>query len=578
MSFTPPWWMAIGLPLLLPLGMLSRRLRPAAVGFAPWSPLPALGVAVWAGADRVVGFDWLLLGMQLGIDATARVFLLFTAPLWIVAGIYARGYLKREARERFFPFFLLTLGGNLGLIVSQDLVSFYFFFSLMGFSAYGLVVHDRTAEARRAGKVYLSLVIVGEMLLLPALLLIASAAGGIDLNRVPAAAATGPMRNLMIGLTLAGFGIKAGALPLHFWLPLAHPVAPTPASAVLSGTMIKAGLLGWIRFLPLGEATLPAWGGLCIAAGILAAFYGVGVGLFQKNPKVVLAYSSISQMGMMTVPVGVGLAAPGAWPIASAAVLLYALHHALAKGALFLGVGVAERAGERGWPRRLIAAGLLLPALALAGAPLTGGAIAKSELTRAAALAPPWSDWLGIVLTVAAVGTTLLMGRFLFLVWPSSKPAHGDLSPLLWQPWAILLLGVAFLPWRFASGPVSEAVMKTLSLSYFWPIGAGALLIWSAWRLSRTTPVGATLPPGDLVVWVERAAEGLQTYWSGKSGALPVLFESKRSLVLEGYRRRIAPRIRPILSQLERRLGQWSITGSLFLLLIAVLFALLTIK
>jgi hypothetical protein len=104
-----------------------------------------------------------------------------------------------------------------------------------------------------------------------------------------------------------GFRYQSRCGLLHVWLPLAHTVAPTPASAVLSGSMIKAGLLGWIRFLPPGGGGDPAWGAVFIAAGITAAFYGVAIGLGQKHPKTVLAYSSISQMGLITVAFGIGL-------------------------------------------------------------------------------------------------------------------------------------------------------------------------------------------------------------------------------------------------------------------------------
>ena len=112
---------------------------------------------------------------------------------------------------------------------------------------------------------------------------------------------------------------------MHVWLPLAYKAAPTPASAVLSGAMINAGLLGWLRFMPLGLEALPQWSVVVLAAGFGAAFYGVLVGLFQEEPKTVLAYSSISQMGLMTVGVGIGLAAPESWPLCSSVVLVFAL-------------------------------------------------------------------------------------------------------------------------------------------------------------------------------------------------------------------------------------------------------------
>ena len=338
--------LAVALPLLLAALALAR---PSLAGtLASLAALPALIYGLLWQPGAGVDLPSLLLGTRLGLTELTRVFLLFTAFLWTAAGIYARSYLGGADRG-FFAFYLLAMAGNLGLVLARDIATFYLFFSLMGFAAYGLVVHDGTQRALWAGKVYLVLVIVGEAMLLPAVLL-AAAASGNDLANVPSGVASSPYRDLIVVLTLGGFGVKAGALPLHVWLPLAHPAAPTPASAVLSGAMIKAGLLGWLLFLPLGVAELAGWGTLCVVVGLTAAFYGVLVGLTQENPKAILAYSSISQMGFMTVGLGAALLAPQARQLALTAVALYAAHHALAKGALFLGVGVSERArGRQRW-------------------------------------------------------------------------------------------------------------------------------------------------------------------------------------------------------------------------------------
>eukprot|EP01035_Chromulina_nebulosa_P057631 gene57631-78962_t len=125
------------------------------------------------------------------------------------------------------------MAGNLGLVLAQDAASFYVFFALMSFASYGLVVHSRTPEALHAGRVYLALVVLGELALFAAIALAWQAAGSLNFADIGPALAVSPWRDAVIGLTLVGFGIKVGALPLHVWLPLAHPVAPTPASAVL---------------------------------------------------------------------------------------------------------------------------------------------------------------------------------------------------------------------------------------------------------------------------------------------------------------------------------------------------------
>src|SRR6516225_7782006 len=122
-----------------------------------------------------------------------------------------------------------------------------------------------------------------------------------------AALPASPWRDPTLVLLIAGFGLKAGLVPLHVWMPLTYPAAPAPAGSVLSGAVVKAGVIGLIRFIPLDHGT-PGWGEALAIAGLLSAFYGVAVGITQANPKTVLAYSSISQMGLIAMVVGTGLA------------------------------------------------------------------------------------------------------------------------------------------------------------------------------------------------------------------------------------------------------------------------------
>lgn len=241
----------------------------------------------------------------------------------------------------------------------------------MGLSSYGLVVHEGDRDALRAGRVYLILTLCAEVVLFMAMILIATQTGTV----VPTPEDLTRLGDLTIGLLILGLAVKAGLVPLHVWLPLAHPAAPIPASAVLSGAMIKVALLGWLRFLPIGELALPGWGLLFVVVGLATAFFAVPIGLVQSNPKVLLAYSSLSKMGLMVVVVGATLIEPA---IAGAVVIgigLYAGHHALSKGALFLGVGLRKSAP--GPSQSWVLVGLLVLALSMAAVPLTGGAVAK---------------------------------------------------------------------------------------------------------------------------------------------------------------------------------------------------------
>lgn len=567
---------AVALPLLLALGLASRGGRGVARALAPWAALPALAATFVVPVGSETSLTWLFLGSRVGLDETGRVFLLFTALLLLLSGWFARSYLADDARRgRFFVFFLLAMAGNVGLVLARDVVTFYVCFSLMSFASYGLVVHNGEPESLRAGRVYLMLVVLGELMLFAALAMMASSAKSLLLRDV----VNQPMSHATLALLLLGFGIKAGALPLHVWLPLAHPAAPVPASAVLSGAMIKAGLLGWIRFLPLGQEAFPQWGALVIGAGLAAAFYGAIVGVTQSNPKTVLAYSSISQMGLITLPVGAALMLPALWPTAQTAILLYALHHALAKGALFLGVGVASHAGSA-WQRRWLLLGLLLPALALIGAPFTSGALAKAALkSDITSLPSPWSGVLPVALPLAAIGTTSLMARFLWLVW--SKPAaHGLSRPGLWVSWGSLLGAVGLVAWILPVANVAarEALHLAKVASGLWPLAIGLVIMWvTLARFKRHKALSyPRIPAGDwlaVMSWIApsaaRLGRMLHPYGLG--------IRSKVTAAILVLPFRPSHPV-PLCSRLEEWLRQWTVAGLMLLSVAAVFYLLLSAR
>lgn len=462
------------------------------VRLAPLALLPAL-IAGLLPAGTSLELEAVLLGMRLGLDETGRVFLLFSALIWLFATVYAQTWLAGDARRtRFFGFLLAAAAGNLGLCVAQDVLSFYWLFALMTFSAWALVLHRATPAARHAGTVYVVLAVLGEIALLLALLPIV-AAGGMLIADVPAIVAASPWRDAIMCLLLIGFGVKIGVLGLHVALPLAYAATPAPGAAVLAAAMIKAGLLGWLRFLPLGHA-LPDWGTLFIALGLAAAFYGVVVGIAQREPKVILAYSSISQMGLITAGVGLGMMTAVSGAAALSAVTLYALHHALAKAALFLGEGLARV--TRGHARRWVLAGLALPALAIAGAPLTSGALAKQPFKELAPYAP-WPEALSLLLIGTSVGTTLLMVRLLWRI-RQAQPAQTDTYRLpLLLPWygalAAVLVGAWLLPGAHRGAFAADALVDAAL-----PVLIGVALASIGGALLRGRRLG--LPPGDILL------------------------------------------------------------------------------
>ncbi len=528
------------LPLLVVLGLAQPALRRISLGLAAWAALPAVLAAMLLPDGAEVRVSALVNGARFGIDETGRTFLMFTGLLWWLAGHFGAHYLVDDRRrERFTAFYLLAMAGSLGINICLDPISFFMLFAVMSLASFGLVAHNGDEAARRAAKIYIALTLLGETFLFIAVILIVSGGHPTLPYRDPEAS------NMIIALVLVSFGIKAGALPLHFWLPLAHPAAPMPASAVLSGAMIKAGLLGWIRFLPLGAVSEPNWGLFCVIAGLAAAFYGAIAGVTKASPKVVLAYSSISQMGLITVPIGIALAFPAVAPLSIVAALIYALHHGLAKGVLFLGVGMGHYTARL---RSLVFAGLLVPASALAGLPLTSGAVAKSALKSAAGLTD-WYGWLVPLLSLTAIGTTLLMARFLVNLYTDTKEECRE-KPRLWTSWAGLQLASFLLIWLWPLAQDASAATLSIdkALGALWPALVGTILGLIFWQFFwRRTASAKDRPERDILRKLE-----IGIWHSGASVAAT-------------------------LGKVEQRLRDWPFAGVVFLVTLILFFAMLSL-
>jgi hydrogenase-4 component B len=418
-------------PLLIGLVPTLRGGVRIALWLLPLAPLPALVFALM-GAPGVILLPDLILEMSLGAMKGGALLIGMTASVWTAAGLYAALTFAGEgqANGRFCGFWCLTLAGNLGVFLALDIATFYVAFAAVSLGAWFLVVHDRTAQALHAGKVYIILAIVGEATLLSGLLIGADAAGSFTITQVRDALADASLGGPAAALMVAGFGIKAGMVPLHVWLPLAHPAAPVPGSAVLSGAIVKAGLIGVLAFIP--AAAMPELAGAVTALGLFGTFGAALWGLTQRDPKAVLAYSTISQMGLMlTLAVSTGAAiAP-----------FYALHHGLAKGALFLLVGVYLAArSERDRRAALVLAGAV--ALSVAGLPFTGGSLVKAAAK--AEVAP----WLALTISASGATTTALLGWWLVtLSNKAPKPMRdaGRWEALYAAP-LVLGLGALVLP------------------------------------------------------------------------------------------------------------------------------------
>ncbi len=503
------WIAPVLLPLALLIGLAWRPLRTLVLWLTPWAAVPALAVAL-AAEPGFIDLPWLVLGARVGLDPAGRLLLGASAAVWLAAGLAVDT--RRADSVRFMAFYLATMSGSLGLAVALDATSFQLSYALMGFAAYGLVAHDRTGPALRAARFYLGAVVVGEVMIFAGAVLLYPVARSTVFGDLIAAYFHAPAGGTAFLLLLGGFAIKSAVLPLHGWLPPGYVAAPSAGTAVLGGAMINAGFLGWLRFLPLGEASGPAVGLTLVGIGVVGALYGTAIGLLQRDPKAVLAYSSVSQMGMLTIGLGTAILVPQAWPLVGPALLLYAVHHGLSKGALFLGLPVLS-AGGPGRIRWAAAAGFLLPALALAGAPGTTGALAKDALKRATHVLPEaWSGLVGFILPVAAVGTTLLMGRALVLAWPRPGLAAAAVPVRWWSGLAlagVLAAGPWWLPWSVGWAAPLPGVSSIVAAA--WPVILGGLVAWAGVRSRHRGAPGQrpVVPPGDLWVGIERALKRL---------------------------------------------------------------------
>lgn len=492
-----PLWLVPAAPLALLLLFVLPQARGWARALLPLAALPALLAALAVPGPMPVRLDWLLLGAEFALTDTGAAFLFFTAVLWGFAGWQALRLLADDPhRDRFLACFLVAMTGNFGLLVAQDMVSFYTFFSMMSLASWGLVLHGGGAAQRFAGKVYIAFAVTGEIALFAGLAWGAFAAGDLMLS----AMASEGVPPLAVALAAGGLLVKLGAVPLHLWLPLAHSAAPAPASAVLSGAMLKAGLFGLMIVVPLGEATWPTAAAALAAMALAGLVLAPALGLVQGDPKAVLAYSSIGQMSLMALGLAAGLAVPESWPFIAPALILLATVHAFAKAALFLGVP-AIWTSPRGATRRAILLTLTLPAFALAGLPGTGGYYAKDALKVGLLEMPQgWSLWLEPALFLASLGTALLMIRALLLLRAAEhNPSVPGDSTLPWFG-LVLLSGVGL-----SLAPVLVVPSASLKLADFLPVALAGTLAMTALALARATRTRVDPPaPGELLGLLHR--------------------------------------------------------------------------
>ena len=381
----------------------SPRLATAlGAGAAVVGGLFALAGAVqvlYRGSPAEINIPWQVPfgALSLGLDPLSAIFVLPVAVVVMAAAVYGTGYLQGHGGAGLSWFFFNMLAATmLSVVVARNGVLFLISWEGMSLASFFLVMSEyRQESVRRAGWTYLVAMHLGTACLLALFLLLGRGLGSLDFDQFavePAWAGT------LFVLAVVGFGTKAGFMPLHVWLPEAHPAAPSHVSAVMSGVMIKTGIYGLCRTLTFLGEPQPWWGWTLITIGVLSAVLGVLFASAQHDLKRLLAYSSVENIGMITLGLGVGLLGVAYHVPAMAALgflgaLLHVFNHALFKTLLFLGAGAVQRGTGT---RRIDRLGGLLKRMPVTGTTFLIGASAISGL-------PPLNGFLSEVLIYLGV-------------------------------------------------------------------------------------------------------------------------------------------------------------------------------
>jgi formate hydrogenlyase subunit 3/multisubunit Na+/H+ antiporter MnhD subunit len=439
-----------------------------------------------------LGLPWL--GAHFRLDALAAFFLLVVNLGGATASLYGLGYGKHEeAPARVLPFFPAFLAGMNLVVLADDAFTFLFTWEFMSLSSWALVMaHHRRPGNAAAGYIYLLMASLGTLALLLAFGLLAGPSGGYAFDAIRNSMPSEQVSGVVLALALIGAGSKAGLVPLHVWLPLAHPAAPRHVSALMSGVMTKVAVYGFVRivFDLLGPPSW-WWGALVPLLGGVTAVMGVLYALMQHDLKRLLAYHTVENIGIIFIGLGLALAfqaneMQAAAALALTAALFHVFNHSVFKSLLFFGAGaVLTATGERDMehlgglvhrmPRTAFA--FLVGSAAISALPPFNGFVSEWLTFQAILLSPALPQWL-LKFLVPAIGAMLALSAALaaacfvkafgvtFLGRPRTQAAQNaaetdPLSLAAMFVFVALCLMAGILPGYFidALAPVTEALV-----------------------------------------------------------------------------------------------------------------------
>ena len=386
--------------LCLPLNSSGRRISLMGAGISVSGAVLAViaAIKVLITGERVgIRIPWSMpFGtFNIGADPLSALFIIIISIGCAMAAVYGIGYLTSYSGKKHLGaawcFYNLLFAGMLLIIMARNGLLFLMAWEAMSLSSFFLVMFEHEKkEVRHAGWMYLTAAHLGAACLLALFALLSGPGLDMDFDRL--AAPAGPMAaGVLFILAVMGFGAKAGFFPLHVWLPEAHPVAPSHVSAVMSGVMIKTGIYGLLRIIPLLGPVQPWWGWTLLIIGAISGIIGVLYALCQKDLKRLLAYSSVENIGIICLGLGLWLTGVHFHRMDLAALgifgaLLHVCHHAVFKSLLFLGAGAIKQAVhtldidrlgglQKQMPQTAIA--FLIGAVAISGVPPLNGFVSE---------------------------------------------------------------------------------------------------------------------------------------------------------------------------------------------------------
>ncbi|MBL4926772.1 monovalent cation/H+ antiporter subunit A [Fuscibacter oryzae] len=577
-----PLFLIAALPFLGALmpGLTIRAGRSAyAVASAVFTALALFGVlqhapAVMAGQVVTWRMDWLPqagLALSLRLDGLGLLFAGLILGIGLLIQLYARFYLSpADPVGRFFAFLMLFQGAMLGIVLSGNILMMAVFWEMTSLSSFLLIGYWRHLPGGRQGaRMALAVTGAGGLAMLAGLILLGQVTGSYELSDILAKGdlvRQSPLYRPILALILLGAFTKSAQFPFHFWLPQAM-AAPTPVSAYLhSATMVKAGLFLMARLWPVLAGT-PEWSVLVAGAGLVTMLLGAGVALFRTDLKAILAYSTVSHLGLITFLLGLGTEE------AASAAMVHILVHASFKAALFMLAGIVDHAAhtrdirQLGGLRRLMPvtfALALVATLSMAGIPPLNGFLSKELMLEQAAHAGTpvaLAALFGAALSVAYC-LRFLAGTFLGPERADYPHTPHDPGPGLWAAPALLvavviatgLFPMLLAPLAAAAAAAVTDVPQHLHLALWHGLGPAAL-----WMSLGAIGLGLTLWGGWPRLSLLPAMPEAKTIYDLKIAALVALSRSVNRLVDHG---RLAPPL-AIASLTILDVGLWAfLTGS----------------